>query len=310
MKNIVRQLLCITLFISSTTVFSQTDKLEMETAFMNCIYNSLSDNGKEFKLALQNAEQKLIDKSFLKGKTGEDYVALYKNLENVIDQELRNLGMTNLFMSLQENMNTEESRKCMENIFTSSKYANSKLNQFIQFTQNLDETTIDASTLVNKILTILGAKSFEHDYYRMTTFLMIETMNQVKIDGIVRELPKEVEETFTKEELESALKIEFNAEGQLFVSDKKTPLKKLRKKVITYLKENKSKSVILIKHNREVSYKFFIDVQNELLAGFDVVRNELAKEKFNRLFDELQEAEKAEIKKTYPLKIKSSDIDE
>lgn len=307
MKHLLNLFICFLFLGNSIAVFGQNDPLETETAFMNCLYNSLPDKGKEFKLALQKAEQKLIDKNLLKEGTGESYAALYKNIYNTVDEDLQNLGILSYMGSMQEHVNTVANENCMKNVFESTKYSDSKFFKFLQLTESID--SFDGE-VINQILAILTPKNLEHDYYKMTTFIIIETMNTTISVHTDLKLPEEVEQIFTKEELESALKIELNAEGEVFVSDKKISLKKLRKKVISYLKENKSKSVISFSNSREVPYKYFIDVQNELIAGFDVVRNELAKEKFNSSFNELQKAEKDEIKKTYPLRIKETTEDE
>lgn len=299
------------LFIgSSIQAFGQNDSLETETAFMECLYNLSSDNGKEFKVALQKATQKLIDKNILKDDSGASYVALYKNLEKVEDSELKNLGIGKQIISLQQNIDADEMNTCMKNVLTSPKYADSKLNKFLQYTASIDENASDMQVIIDKLLTILDAKDLEHDYYKMTTFLMIETINNVDVDGIVTELPKDVEQTFTEAELERALKIEIDAEGTLFVNGEKTPLKKLKKTVITYTKEQKAKSVFLFMTSKQVAYKTFIVIQNEIVSGLNTVRDQLAKTTFNRSFDELTEAEKEEIKKTYPLKIKETITDE
>lgn len=308
MKNILKLLLCLIIVSSSMTVFSQNDPLETETAVMNCFYNNLPDQGKEFKSALQKAEQKLIDKNYLKDTTGESYVTLYKNLENLVDNELGQLGMIHQFMSIQRNMNLEENTKCMERILSSSEFETSKLNQFLQYSETLVGANVDYLAVANKIFTILDAKDFEHDYYRMTTLIMIETMNMVDTHHL--ELPSHEEETYTKEELDSAIKIEINEKGQLFVYGKKIPLTELRKKVINYLKEYKSKNVILLGYSLKTNYKDFISVQNEVIAGYNAVRNELAQEKYNRSFDELKEDERKKIKDIYPLRIKESETNE
>jgi len=306
MKNSIKTFICILFLLNSTNVFSQKHTLETETDFMNCFYKSLPDNGTAFKIILQKAEQKLIEKKFLKDGTGESYTELYKNLENIVDEELQNLGVLTYMAAIQEQMNTLENQKCMENVFESPKYIDSKLFKFIELTQSLDSHNGDTSEMIHQILTILAPKDFEHEYYKMTTFTMIETINYVDLDGAVSGLPEEVEETFTTEELESALKIEINSEEQLLVNKEKSTLKELQKKVKNYLLKNTSESVIVFNADRMVAYKVFIDVQNEIIAAFDAVRDQSAKEKFNLPFDEVTQKQQKEIKKKYPLKIKST----
>lgn len=66
---------------------------------------------------------------------------------------------------------------------------------------------------------------------------------------------------------------------------------------------NKAESIILLKNDSSVAYKFFIDVQYEIVKAYKEVKNELSKQKFNSSFDELTQEQQEEIKKIYPIKI-------
>jgi biopolymer transport protein ExbD len=302
MKHIIQQFLFSIFLVSSITIYGQTDSLETETAFMNCFYEALPDKGVKFKLVLKKAEQKLIDAKFLQNGNGESYVELYKNLENAYSDDLQDLGVVRYMEEVSEIINAASNGECMENVFNSSKFQDSKLSKFIQLTQSFRGSNDGASDLVNKIFSIIDAKDFEHEYYKMTTFTMIEAMNYVEFD---RSLPEETkQQEMTSEEVARALKIEVQPEEVVMINDKKVALENVQKTIKEYLQKYTSEAIIAVKTNPDTSYGFYIQVQNIMVSAYDELRDELAKEKFNRSFDVLMPAQQKEIEKVYPMKIR------
>ena len=72
-----------------------------------------------------------------------------------------------------------------------------------------------------------------------------------------------------------------------------------------------SKQVISLQNDNGTSYDLYIQVQNELAAAYNELRNELAKEKFGTSFDALLEAkDKPKVKairKVYPQRISEAE---
>ena len=54
-------------------------------------------------------------------------------------------------------------------------------------------------------------------------------------------------------------------------------------------------------------YQAYIDVQNELIAAYNELRNELSLQKFGKLFDDLGEEERKAIQDAYPQKISEAE---
>lgn len=65
--------------------------------------------------------------------------------------------------------------------------------------------------------------------------------------------------------------------------------------------------VISLQNDRSTEYQAYIEVQNELVAAYNELRNELAKAKFNKPFEELGEAEQKAIQTIYPQKISEAE---
>jgi biopolymer transport protein ExbD len=68
-----------------------------------------------------------------------------------------------------------------------------------------------------------------------------------------------------------------------------------------------SKQIVSLQNDRGTSYGMYIKVQNELAAAYSELRNELAREKFNSAFDDLDEEEQDAIRKIYPMRISEAE---
>ena len=65
--------------------------------------------------------------------------------------------------------------------------------------------------------------------------------------------------------------------------------------------------VISVQNDVGTSYQAYIDVQNELVAAYNELRNELGKAKFGKLYNECNEDEQKAIREYYPQKISEAE---
>ena len=65
--------------------------------------------------------------------------------------------------------------------------------------------------------------------------------------------------------------------------------------------------VISLQNDRGTSYQAYIDVQNELVAAYNELRNELAQEKFQKDYNSLNEDQQKAIRDVYPQKISEAE---
>jgi biopolymer transport protein ExbD len=65
--------------------------------------------------------------------------------------------------------------------------------------------------------------------------------------------------------------------------------------------------VISLQNDRGTSYSAYINVQNELVAAYNELRNDLAQSKFGAIYDDLQEDQQKAIQKIYPQKISEAE---
>lgn len=68
-----------------------------------------------------------------------------------------------------------------------------------------------------------------------------------------------------------------------------------------------SKGVISLQNDRGSQYQAYLQVQNELQAAYNELRNELAKAKFHKTYEDCSDDEQDAIKKVYPQRISEAE---
>ena len=68
-----------------------------------------------------------------------------------------------------------------------------------------------------------------------------------------------------------------------------------------------SRQVVSLQNARGTSYGMYIKVQNELTAAYNELRNEIAMDRFGRIFDRLDTDQQAAVRKIYPMRISEAE---
>jgi biopolymer transport protein ExbD len=68
-----------------------------------------------------------------------------------------------------------------------------------------------------------------------------------------------------------------------------------------------SQQVISLQNDRGTSYRMYIMVQNELTGAYNELRNELSRERFGRLYNQLNTEEQAAVRRIYPMRISEAE---
>jgi len=176
-------------------------------------------------------------------------------------------------------------------------------------------------------------------------FLVTTTIEKDK--GILRSLPpiddSEVEPPIIKQK--NLFIVLLNRRDQLLVEEEEMDIKDLRQAAIDFLdnggdvnaagercdycqgkrdassSDHPDKAIISLKHDRETSYGKYIEVQNELVAAYNYLRNREAERLFNRTFqsmldeksrnqfspDEKLNEQIQRIKDMYPMKLSEAE---
>ena len=167
-------------------------------------------------------------------------------------------------------------------------------------------------------------------------FFLITTSMDTDM-GLARRLPRPPEENQEDATMDiksrNILYVRMNSAGQLWVKDEMESgyedLKNLRNRVKEFVKNEKNlskypekhvknidilgqcfvtdKHVISVQTDRGTPHPVYFEVQNELVAAYNELRNELSKQKFGRPYDALGDEEKVAVRAYYPQNISEAE---
>ena len=177
---------------------------------------------------------------------------------------------------------------------------------------------------------INGTSSADIAFMLLIFFLITTSMDTDR--GLARRLPPPVPKD-QKEEIDvkerNFIKVLINSEGLVLFEGKLLDIAQLKDKVKEYV-ENASNAddmpekleeevplfgkvmitknhVISLMNHRTTSYQDYISVQNELAKAYNELRNELARKKFGKPFEELETEQQKAVAKVYPQKISEAE---
>lgn len=160
-------------------------------------------------------------------------------------------------------------------------------------------------------------------------FLVTTTMDTDS--GLARKLPPPVpedEEPPPPIKDRNVFEVLINAQNRLLVNGDPMDIRQLKEEAKIFIenpsddpslpeKEEKeieyfgttpvSKGVISLQNDRGTQYQMYLSVQNELAAAYNELRDELAKEKFGKEFDDLEDDKREAVRDIYPQKISEAE---
>lgn len=123
--------------------------------------------------------------------------------------------------------------------------------------------------------------------------------------------------------------VKVNSQNQLMVQGELMDVRGLREKAKEFIKNDANQDnlpvrtlvdipligpmeitkdhVISLQNDVDTQYQAYIDVQNELVAAYNELRNELSQEKFGKKYDELDEEQQKAVQTVYPQKISEAE---
>ena len=162
-------------------------------------------------------------------------------------------------------------------------------------------------------------------------FLITTSMDTDR--GLARRLPQPPEKDQKLDDIivkeRNVLTVRLNSNNQLMVGKDYITIKQLRQKAKDFianpyndpsLPEKHEKDipllgkvmvtenhVISLQNDRGTSYQAYIDVQNELVAAYNELRNELAQEKWQKDYNQVTEDQQKAVRDFYPQKISEAE---
>ena len=182
----------------------------------------------------------------------------------------------------------------------------------------------------------LNASSTADISFILLIFFLITTSMDTDM-GLARRLPQPPEDEEIKQELKikerNVMEVRINAQGFLWVKDGTasgySDIRELKTRAKQFIQNENNLSILPEKHpinipllgmcaltdkhvisvqtDRGTPYNMYFQVQNELVAAYNELRNELSKQKFGRIYDALSDEQKVAIRTYYPQKISEAE---
>ena len=179
----------------------------------------------------------------------------------------------------------------------------------------------------------INASSMADISFLLLIFFLVTTSMDVN-QGLTRRLPapippdQKIEDTDINKR--NLLVVKINSANQLMVQGQEMNVKQLREKakefianvnddanlpklyeedfgepigVVKYAKNH----VISVQNDVDTQYQAYLDVQNELVAAYNELRDECARKYFHKAFNELDEDQQKQVQKVYPQKISEAE---
>ena len=187
--------------------------------------------------------------------------------------------------------------------------------------------------MASKKVPQINASSMADISFLLLTFFLVTTSMDAN-QGLARRLPppvpadQKVEDTDIKKRNLFVVKI--NWENKLLVQGQQISVRELRSKAkefianpnddpqmpklvendfgepigtIMYTRDH----VISVQNDAETEYQAYLEVQNELVAAYNELRDECAHKYFHKAYAELDEDQQKQIQKVYPQKISEAE---
>ncbi|MCX7861397.1 MAG: biopolymer transporter ExbD [Bacteroidales bacterium] len=176
----------------------------------------------------------------------------------------------------------------------------------------------------------INAGSMADIAFLLLIFFLVATTMDVD-SGLQRRLPPWIDETTEKPpeiKKRNVFTVLINANNQLLVQNEWGDIRNLRKKAKEFIENPNddpnlpekemievpffgtypvSKQVISLQNDRGTKYEMYLKVQNELVAAYNELRNELAIKKFGKEYAKLDQKQQDAINQIYPQRISEAE---
>ena len=179
----------------------------------------------------------------------------------------------------------------------------------------------------------INASSMADISFLLLIFFLVTTSMDVN-QGLARRLPAPIPPDQKIEDKDinkrNLLVVKINSANQLMVQGQLMDVKQLREKAKEFIKNEQNNDhlpklveedfgapigtimytkdhVISVQNDVDTQYQAYLDVQNELVAAYNELREECAKQYFHKSFSELEEEQQKQIQKIYPQKISEAE---
>ena len=179
----------------------------------------------------------------------------------------------------------------------------------------------------------INASSMADISFLLLIFFLVTTSMDVN-QGLARRLPAPIPPDQKIEDKDinkrNLLVVKINSANQLMVQGQLMDVRQLREKAKEFIKNENDNAfmpklveedfgapigvvrytkdhVISVQNDVDTQYQAYLEVQNELVAAYNELREECAQKYFHKAYNELDEDQQKQIQKVYPQKISEAE---
>ncbi len=272
---------------------------EVEIILFGCLQSSFEEVGVDLSSELDKLEKHLIDADILNSRAGQSYYDFYTQVAENNDNPT-SLEFGEFAALTQISPNEYYSEKCLKSLrkLDSVEIEKSKCYQMllrIQATRAKGEITLSA--VASAVLSATKAADFERPYYRAIALLSILHTANIE-NGLL--LPQRRADRLDC----PSVSILVNGKDEIILGDKSVQIETLENELYKFIKKNERHHQILFSIDRTATYDFYLKIQNKINDVYLLLRDEKAKEFYDKSFSDLTDIKKADIKEIYPQNIK------
>ena len=140
--------------------------------------------------------------------------------------------------------------------------------------------------------------------FMLLTFFLVTTSMDVD-RGLVRQLPPldgEEEQTLDATEVsrENTMSFKIGASGSLSLNDRPVALAGLRKTIADFIGSRPTQHVIYVDTDPAADYNVYFQLEDEIVAAYNSVRNTIAMKKFHKAYAALGDVQKNQVRDMCP----------
>ena len=284
------------------------------------VLDSLKSLGYDFESSIHILNQNLGEKGIINEVSEEEFKRLTDAIlsctsyeEGVPTSKLHLISHLELVDSLQDQFLTYARLfNYYAGIMDSSAYEKSRwksyITDFSEYSDSMERSgDVNFEELARFLSKSISSKDLEHPPYSLSPHLYASAFMDVPT-GLQVELPPiSDKEKRQKVKRKFVLEVAVDSQDRLSIEDTYQSISGLKEACKEHILKHQAKAIISLKNSRQTSYQAYVNIYNEITAAYNEVRDEYSQRIYRKLYSELTNDQKKEVKLIYPKKLSEAE---
>ena len=274
-----------------------------ESTFFSCIRDTYQPDGAVLDSLMAGYEASLVDLDLLEGSAAADYMGL---LQRIASGQRIEAAMPFRFRDRLRALPVDSTawRACqlaLERFRSDNPEA--LLTRFLDRRDVLVTEGIRADLQASSLLDILGEAAFEHPFYRLQTYYLIDL--QAGSAALPDLLPETVSGRAARYASRGAniLRLYLNERTQTIAGDQLVSPEQLAELVHRHAREFGREALYVVELELDVKYRQFVYLKDRIARAVNEVRDDYSRRVFGKTLTEASEAEKMLLENRFPIRV-------